>query len=86
MTKSSKSNIAEITVTLVNGETVSFQPKDRAIIKIMRGVSETQCDNFVERNLNGKEAFIVVSAPDEIIDLFDDNNEVMSVVKQILNR
>lgn len=81
-----KVNVAEISVKLTNGEVLIFQPKYNPMIKILRGISETQCDNFVERNLNGKEALIIVSAPEEIRKFFSDEGDLMFLIKQELNQ
>lgn len=76
-------NIAKITVTTVDGSELTFEPKFPVSINIQKGIRKkvvSLLDDFIdEREPNGRETLLIISADDEIRDL------VVAASKEIIN-
>jgi hypothetical protein len=78
--------VIEIALTLSDGEKLTFQPKHKTLVKILRGTMEIRNDNFVEKTLNNKEAIVIVSAPEDILELFDNERDIWKFIEERLNK
>jgi len=79
-------NIVEITVKLADGTDLTFQPKYNPIIKIMRGVRKEPNGFMSQRSLNDKEALIIVCAPPEVQNFFNDKGDIHYWIEEELNK
>jgi len=78
--------VMKITLTLSDGDTLEFIPKHQTIIKVLRGIMTTNFNNFVNKAPNGKEALMIVSAPENVLWHFNDNSDCMSYIQEDLNK
>jgi hypothetical protein len=76
----------KITVTLSDGSELVFNTKHQTTIKILKGTMDINNGNFREKIHNGREAIIIVNAPEEVHRLFRDDGDVMFYIEQELNK
>jgi hypothetical protein len=78
--------VTEIALTLSDGEKLIFQPRHRTMVRIIRGTMETNVGNFVEKTLNNREAIVIVSAPENVLELFDNERDIWKFIEERLNK
>ena len=83
-----KLNVVEITVKLADGNILTFPVKYNPVIKIIRGVHQAlnEQTGVVENMPNGKEAMIIIAAPDEVKVFFDDKGDIHYWIQDELNK
>ena len=83
-----KLNVVEITVKLADGNVLTFPVKYNPVVKIIRGVHQAlnEQTGVVEMMPNGKEAMIIVAAPDGVKKFFDDKGDIHYWIQEELNK
>jgi redox-sensitive bicupin YhaK (pirin superfamily) len=78
--------VIEITLTLSDGENLVFPVKHRAVIRILKGTTNINTGNFVNKVLNNKEVLVIISAPENVLELFDKERDIWGFVEERLNK
>lgn len=79
-------NIKQISLILADDSELIFEPKHPGLIKIMRGISKSINGFQLESAPNGKEALIIVCAPDGVLKFFDPKGDIEYWLTEELNK